>query len=313
MASVEKELPVMAMITGSGNGIGQSLAIHCANNDINLLLLDINNKALNKTKQQILGSNNNIKVIICTVDVSDYNTLQETILLLIKSEKLPTNYNIKYLFNCAGIFDVLASFTNPSAYNRLHKTFNINFWGYVNTIQCFLPYLNKNNILSCSWIINISSITGISSGIDIYGVSKSAVCSYSEALYRELRKSKKNIKVMVVCPSAVDTNIVNNTRNMLLHGNQSELYTQITNKEQQKRLDYVKTFLKKGSSTGKICKLIFDGIKNNKFYVHSDLLDVFAASKAKFNSIITGDFEESSTKKTEQIRKQIEMEVKAKL
>ena len=38
-----------------------------------------------------------------------------------------------------------------------------------------------------------------------YYATKSYVCSYSFALYEELRRNKSNIKISVLCPGPVDT------------------------------------------------------------------------------------------------------------
>eukprot|EP01084_Bolivina_argentea_P221548 375201_1 len=92
------ELPEMAVITGAGNGIGKALAFYCADKQIHLILVDINKDALNQTQKEIEASYHKIKIITFAVDVTDNNKLRETILPSLSS----LNYNIKYLFNCAG-------------------------------------------------------------------------------------------------------------------------------------------------------------------------------------------------------------------
>ena len=57
-------------------------------------------------------------------------------------------------------------------------------------------------------ILNVSSSAGLMKGgplMSCYYATKSYVCSYSFALYEELRRNKSDKKISVLCPGPVDT------------------------------------------------------------------------------------------------------------
>ena len=61
-------------------------------------------------------------------------------------------------------------------------------------------------------ILNVSSSAGLMKGGPLmsgYYATKSYVCSYSFALYEELRRNKSDKKISVLCPGPVDTEFNN--------------------------------------------------------------------------------------------------------
>ena len=64
---------------------------------------------------------------------------------------------------------------------------------------------NKNT----KYILNVASSAGLMKGgplMSTYYATKSYVCSYTLALYEELRRNKSNKVISVLCPGPVDTN-----------------------------------------------------------------------------------------------------------
>ena len=77
-------------------------------------------------------------------------------------------------------------------------------------VKCLhiLTKLFVNN-KSVKRILNVSSSAGLMRGGPLmsgYYATKSYVCSYSFALYEELRRNNSNKKISVLCPGPVDTN-----------------------------------------------------------------------------------------------------------
>ena len=63
-----------------------------------------------------------------------------------------------------------------------------------------------------SYILNVASSAGLMKGgplMNTYYATKSYVCTYSFALYEELRRNKSNKVISVLCPGPVDTNFNN--------------------------------------------------------------------------------------------------------
>jgi short-subunit dehydrogenase len=85
----------------------------------------------------------------------------------------------------------------------------VNFWGVVYGVKHFLPILRRQ---PQAHIVNISSVFGIVGpvGHSAYAASKFAVRGFTEALRHELAGG--SVKVSVVHPGGVKTNIANNAR-----------------------------------------------------------------------------------------------------
>jgi len=88
---------------------------------------------------------------------------------------------------------------------------NINFWGVVHATRAFLPHLGRQRE---AHIVNLSSIFGIIAppGQTAYAAAKFAVRGFSESLRHELQMAASPVKLSVVHPGGVATNIVRNSR-----------------------------------------------------------------------------------------------------
>src|SRR6202040_3945771 len=88
---------------------------------------------------------------------------------------------------------------------------NINFWGVVRATRAFLPHLSRQRE---AHVVNLSSIFGIVAppGQTAYCAAKFAVRGFSESLRHELQAAASPVRVSVVHPGGVATNIVRNSR-----------------------------------------------------------------------------------------------------
>jgi short-subunit dehydrogenase len=89
--------------------------------------------------------------------------------------------------------------------------FNINFWGMVYATRAFLPQLAKQK---AAHIVNVSSIFGIVAppGQTAYSSAKFAIRGFSESLRHELQLAASPVRLSVVHPGGIKTNIVRNMR-----------------------------------------------------------------------------------------------------
>ena len=85
--------------------------------------------------------------------------------------------------------------------------------GVIHGIRIFLPVMLKQDY-ECH-IINISSIAGLTTYTlnGIYAVTKHRIVAFSETLSNDLKVVNSKIKVSVLCPEAVLTNISTWERN----------------------------------------------------------------------------------------------------
>ena len=111
------------------------------------------------------------------------------------------------IINNAGIIQPFIK-VNELNYEAIERVMNINFYGTLYMIKTFLPHLfNRPE----AHIVNVSSMGGFLPvpGQSIYGASKAAVKLLTEGLHSELANT--NVKVTVVFPGAVNTNITKNS------------------------------------------------------------------------------------------------------
>jgi short-subunit dehydrogenase len=88
---------------------------------------------------------------------------------------------------------------------------NINFWGVVHGTRAFLPQLSTRPE---AHIVNLSSLFGLLAppGQTAYCAAKFAVRGFSESLRHELQAANSPVRLSVVHPGGVATNIVRSSR-----------------------------------------------------------------------------------------------------
>jgi len=144
---------------------------------------------------------------------------------------------------------------------------NVNLYGVIHGLQVFVPLMLQQPKEEIMHIINTSSIAGVHSGsfhVSPYTASKHAVVALSESLSCEL--SETSIKVHVLLPGPVNTNIINSYRNC-----PQDLQNEIT-EEQRIKID--KFFIEIQALFSHIAihpdavaEKVFDAIAQNHFYI----------------------------------------------
>lgn len=124
-------------------------------------------------------------------------------------------------------------------------------------------------------IVNTASIAGLTVGgfSAPYSVSKHAVVALSESLYLALERRKARIRVSVLCPASVRTNIVNSERNR-----PAELRDEFATvpPETQDYWASMNTAVEAGISPLQVADRVFEAVKEERFYVltHPEWLPV---------------------------------------
>jgi NAD(P)-dependent dehydrogenase (short-subunit alcohol dehydrogenase family) len=120
---------------------------------------------------------------------------------------------IELLFNNAGIGGGGSFVADSRA--EWERTFGVDWWGVYYCTRAFLPYLIAAEEAR---LVNTSSVNGfwasIGPGIPhtAYSTSKFAVKGFSESLIEDFRVNAPHVKVSVVMPGHIGTDIVANSR-----------------------------------------------------------------------------------------------------
>jgi short-subunit dehydrogenase len=192
-----------AAVTGAASGIGRALSLELAARGCDLALADRDEAGLEAVTALIAKSHRR-KVTVHRIDVSEPGQIAE---FAIAATSAHPGLNI--VVNNAGVA-LLGQFSETDQ-AEMEWLMNINFWGVVRTTRAFLPHLARQRE---AHIVNISSLFGIIAppGQTAYSSAKFAVRGFSESLRHELQMAKSPVKVSVVHPGGVATNIVRNSR-----------------------------------------------------------------------------------------------------
>ncbi|KRR17957.1 SDR family NAD(P)-dependent oxidoreductase [Bradyrhizobium retamae] len=191
-----------AAVTGAASGIGRALALELAARGCDLALADRDEAGLQQVAAEI-GKANKRKVTIHRVDVGEPARIQEF------ADAIAAHPELNIVINNAGVA-LLGAF-NEVDQAQMEWLININFWGVVHGTRAFLPHLSTRPE---AHIVNLSSIFGIVAppGQTAYCAAKFAVRGFSESLRHELAMANSPVKLSVVHPGGVLTNIVRNSR-----------------------------------------------------------------------------------------------------
>jgi short-subunit dehydrogenase len=197
-----------AAVTGAASGIGQALALELAARGCDLALADRDEGGLEAVAAEIarieIGKANAPKVSLHCVDVSEPGQIADY-----AQAAVAAHPGLNIVVNNAGVA-LLGQFSEIEQ-AQMDWLMNINFWGVVHATRAFLPHLARQRE---AHIVNLSSIFGIIAppGQTAYAAAKFAVRGFSESLRHELLSEASQVRVSVVYPGGVDTNIVRNAR-----------------------------------------------------------------------------------------------------
>ncbi len=192
-----------AAITGAASGIGRALALELAARGCDLALADRDEAGLQAVATEI-GRASNQKVTVHRVDVGEPQEIAD-----FATAATSAHPGLNILVNNAGVA-LLGQF-NEIDQAQMDWLMNINFWGVVHATRAFLPHLARQRE---AHIVNLSSLFGIIAppGQTAYAAAKFAVRGFSESLRHELQMAASPVRLSVVHPGGVATNIVRNSR-----------------------------------------------------------------------------------------------------
>jgi NAD(P)-dependent dehydrogenase (short-subunit alcohol dehydrogenase family) len=134
-------------------------------------------------------------------------------------------------------------------------------------------------------VVNTSSVLGLATGGgSIYGVTKHAVTRLTEGLWYDLRAAGAPIGASVLCPGMIATNIISSGRNRPDElKNQADAGTA----EGEQRMQFVKDlFAKEGMPPSEVADMVFDAIRDERFYVLTHPESEKETVRARFEAIL---------------------------
>lgn len=185
----------VAIITGASAGIGEATAIALAAEGAQVVIAARRAERLEALAQRIAESGG--KALPIVTDVTDETQVKNLV-----DKAIATWGRIDILVNNAGIA-VIGNIEGGNTANW-RRMIDVNVLGVLYATHAVLPILKAQN---SGHIVNISSVAGRTArvGIGIYNATKWGVNGFSEALRQEV--CKQNIRVTIIEPGLVDTEI----------------------------------------------------------------------------------------------------------
>lgn len=183
----------VAIVTGSGRGIGAAIAKMLASNGAKIALVDVNEDDLNARKSEIESFGSEAKAVPC--DVTDFESVQSTV-------KSVTDEwgKIDILVNNAGITrDNLMLRLSPDDWDAV---LNVNLKGaFLFTKAVVRPMMKQKY----GKIVNISSVVGLTGNAAQanYASSKAGLIGLTKSTAKEL--AIKGIRCNAVAPGFIET------------------------------------------------------------------------------------------------------------
>jgi len=192
----------VALVTGAGSGIGKAAALRFAREGAMVGVLSHTEDEIRKTAEEIERAGG--KAIPLVADVADDGPMRKAVADLVEAFG-----RLDIVFANAGINGVWAPIDElqPEEWDR---TINTNLRGTYLTLHHAVPHLKQAG----GSIIITASINGsrtfTSAGATAYSATKAAQVAMAQMLAVELAKHK--IRVNVVCPGKIETEIQDNTQ-----------------------------------------------------------------------------------------------------
>jgi NAD(P)-dependent dehydrogenase (short-subunit alcohol dehydrogenase family) len=200
-----------AVVTGGGSGMGRQLVVQLAAQGCCVATCDVNPAGLVDTQARAeADAPAGTKVTTHLCDVSE-----EAQVLAFRNDVVDAHGSvIELLLNNAGISGGYSFITDSR--EEWERTFAVDWWGVYYCTRAFLPHLLAADEAQ---LVNTSSVNGFWASLGprwamntAYSTAKFAVKGFSEALIEDLRVNAPHVKVAVVMPGHVDTDIAANSR-----------------------------------------------------------------------------------------------------
>jgi NAD(P)-dependent dehydrogenase (short-subunit alcohol dehydrogenase family) len=204
----------LAVVTGGGSGIGRELVRQLAAAGCSVATCDVNPDSIAVTAATTWATAPaGVAVTGHVCDVSDEAQVQR-----FRDELLAAHASdhVDLVFSNAGVAGG-SSFVKDSR-PEWERTFAINWQGVYFCARTFLPLLIASGD---GVLINMSSVAGFwataGNGVPLtaYCASQFAIKGFSEALIPDLRANAPQVRVAVVMPGVVNTEIAENSRRAL--------------------------------------------------------------------------------------------------
>ncbi|XP_074111320.1 15-hydroxyprostaglandin dehydrogenase [NAD(+)]-like isoform X1 [Cotesia typhae] len=193
----------VALVTGGSSGIGRAFVEELLNQGAKVTICDINAEEGEKLANGLALRHGKDRVLYCQCDVTDYPQFEESFRITIS-----TFGHIDILINNAGIMN--------DRFWELEVDINLN--GVIRGMLLAQRYLGIDKGGRGGIVINTGSNVSLNPyvSVPIYSATKAAIVSLTRAFGDKYHVDLTGVKVMSLCPSTTDSNLVRDVGKQLL-------------------------------------------------------------------------------------------------
>lgn len=269
----------VAVVTGAASGIGRATATRFAEEGMKVVLADIEEPALNDVVADLKGAGHD--VIGVSTDVSKWEAIEA-----LATKTIEAYGAVHVLHNNAGV--VVSGPVDELSLADWEWVLGVDLWSVIYGIKAFVPLIKQAGE---GHIVNTASTAGLQSanGIGPYNVSKFGVVALTETLRLELDAAKSSVSASVLCPGAINTQIVQSKRNRSADSASSHQASAVEEAFEKN----AGAMLERGMDPSDVADMIVNAIRKNDFWIitHPDWKGVMkqrVAAMEKDNSLFTG-------------------------
>ena len=187
----------VALVTGAGSGIGRATALLLAEGGAKIIALGKTRERLDETVAEITAAGG--EAIVSVADISIAEVMRKAI------DTAASHWGwLDIVIANAGFNGVWASLEDLEP-REWDQTLAVNLTGTFLTVKYAAPYLKRQG----GAVVVVSSVNGTrifgNTGATAYSCSKAGQVAFAKMTALELAPHK--IRVNVICPGAIDTNI----------------------------------------------------------------------------------------------------------
>lgn len=270
----------VAVVTGAASGIGKATATRFAEEGMRVVLSDIEEAALEKAVQEL--KDRNFEVIGVPTDVSRNEAIEA-----LAEETMSTFGAVNVVHNNAGV--VVSGPIEELSLSDWEWVLGVDLWSVIYGVRTFLPLIRETGD---GHIVNTASTAGLqaSGSIAPYNVAKFGVVALTETLRVELDDANCGVSASVLCPGAINTQIVMSKRN---RDPDSARDHKASVQEEAFEKNAGALLAQQGKDPSEVAGMIVNAIVKDEFWIltHDDWKNVLqerVAAIAKDNSLHRG-------------------------
>ncbi|HUI48839.1 MAG TPA: SDR family NAD(P)-dependent oxidoreductase [Acidimicrobiia bacterium] len=240
----------VAVVTGGASGIGSALARRFAAEGARVVIGDVEKPALDDAVSELRRAGADAEGVV--TDVTDPAQMQG-----LADAAIARFGHVHVFCNNAGVGSGGLSWEMPLS--TWEWVIGVDLWGVIHGVRTFVPLLMQE---AEGYIVNTASVAGLVAApfMGPYNASKHAVVAISETLQHELAMTAPHVKVSVLCPGWVNTNIADSARNR-------PAALQETRADATDGAELLRAFIASGMSPDDVAAQVRDAMRDERFWI----------------------------------------------